>query len=192
MSTRTEVVRFIVNSKYGRDPALASAATGYSLKQIESWVGGTRIPQKKTVDYLVHCAFVPEFKVISEYAEYDVTRPLQPQLKKMLGAHTSSPGIYAFYDSIGNLIYIGKATKLQSEIGAAISRKVHIAFPKGVVNAPKKRTEIVKYISAYDVGTTKSTDFPKHVESLILRISKPLLNKNIGYLQKAHQPPKET
>lgn len=50
--------------------------------------------------------------------------------------------------------------------------------------------EVVRYISAYDVGTVDWDDFPKHVESLVLRISKPKLNTNIGTLRKAHIQPK--
>ena len=44
----------------------------------------------------------------------------------------------------------------------------------------------MKYISAYDVGSSNWIDYPKHVESLILRISKPILNKQIGFLEKAY------
>lgn len=192
MVTRSEVLNYIVDEYYDGSPETAASASGYSVNQIKNWISGSRNPQKNTIEYLIQCAFVPEFKVIVEYAEFNYQAPLQTQLKKMLGAHTLNPGIYAFYDSMGNLLYLGKATKLLSEMSSAINRKVHVTFPKGVLNTPKLRTEIVKYISAYDVGVVKWTDFPKHVESLILRISKPLLNKNIGSLQKAHQPPKET
>lgn len=192
MVTRTDVLNYIVDAYYEGSPTKAAEVSGHSVNQIKSWLAGTRIPQKVTIEYLIQCAFVPEFKVIAEYAVFDNRKPLQTQLKLMLGSHTRNPGIYAFYDSMGNLLYLGKATKLLSEMSSAIGRKVHIAFPKGVANAPTLRTEIVKYISAYDVGAVKWTDFPKHVESLILRISKPLLNKNIGSLQKAHQLPKVT
>jgi hypothetical protein len=79
-----------------------------------------------------------------------------------------------------------------AEISSAIKRSIHIAFPRGVRNIPQCRTEIVKYISAYDVGGARSSDFPRHVESLLLRISKPLLNKNIGSLSKAYKQHKES
>ena len=95
------------------------------------------------------------------------------------------------YDSIGNLVYVGKATRLLDEVYAAIRRDIHIPFPRGISNVPEKRYEIISYISAYDVGTSDWIDYPKHVESLILRISKPLLNKNIGTLEKAFQVPEK-
>ena len=45
------------------------------------------------------------------------------------------------------------------------------------------RHQVVKYISAYDVKIFDNFDYPKHVESIILRISKPTMNKQIGTLE---------
>lgn len=190
MISRSDVLSYILSSYFGGDVAKAADLTGYKQSLIDSWTSGGRVPQKSTIEYFIQCAFVPEFKVISEFAEFDNEKALQTQLKTILGSHTAEPGIYAFYDSMGNLLYIGKARRLLAEISSAIKRNIHIAFPKGVKNAPKCRTEIVKYISAYDVGGVRSSDFPRHVESLVLRISKPLLNKNIGSLAKAYKQPK--
>ena len=108
----------------------------------------------------------------------------------MLGEHTKDPGICAFYDSFGNLVYLGKATSLMAEISSALSRAVTINFPKGVKRVPETRKEVIKFISAYDVGATDWGDYSKHVESIILHISKPTLNKNIGSLGKAFKAPK--
>lgn len=191
MASRSEVLEYIINEYYSGDLSQASELSGYKISTIKGWIAGDRNPQKNTLEYFIQCAFVPEFKVIAEFAEFDNQKPLQTQLKSILGEHSNHPGIYAFYDSMGNLIYIGKATKLVAEVSSAIKRTIHIAFPKGVRNIPKCRTEIVKYISCYDVGGARSSDFPRHVESLILRISKPLLNKNIGSLAAAYKQPKD-
>ncbi|MFS2139167.1 hypothetical protein [Duganella sp. Dugasp56] len=184
-------MQYIIAEYYAGDVSRASHLSGYKVATIENWVSGSRTPQKNTLEYFIQCAFVPEFTVISEFAEFESQKPLQTQLKAILGVHSNDPGIYAFYDSMGGLIYIGKAKKLLAEISSAIKRPIHIAFPKGVKNIPKCRTEIVKYISAYDVGGARSSDFPRHVESLILRISKPTLNKNIGSLSKAYKQPRD-
>lgn len=48
------------------------------------------------------------------------------------------------------------------------------------------RHQVVRYISAYDVKSSESCDYPNHVESLILRVSKPIMNKQIGTLDKAY------
>ncbi|MGC7560769.1 hypothetical protein [Pasteurella sp. PK-2025] len=163
--------------------------TGYSIQQIRSWIDGKIIPQQSTLDYIIFCATVPEFKIISEFCEYNSDAKMADQLKEMLQEHKNSAGIYAFYNAMGELIYVGKASKLQQEISDALKRDVPISFPKGILKKPTKRSEVTKYISAYDVGYTLFSDYPKHVESLILRISKPKLNKNIGSLSKAVKKP---
>jgi hypothetical protein len=165
--------------------------SGYSKAQMSSWLSGSRAPQKQTIEYLIQCAVMPEFKVIAEYAQFSGSDALQTQFKTILKDHTQSPGLYAFYDALGGLLYVGKATKLMPEMISAIKRTVHIDFPKGVKVRPSSRIEVVRYVSAYDVGSAKWDDFPKHVESLLLRISKPRLNKNIGFLARAHVQPKE-
>ncbi|WP_208410031.1 hypothetical protein [Xanthomonas arboricola] len=181
----------MIQENYKNDLDRASFKTGYSVAKIKSWISGQKTPQKVTVSYFLQCALVPEFKVIAEYKEFDSSAAVQGQLKKILGEHAKDPGIYAFYDSFGSLVYIGKAKCLLAEINSALGRSVTINFPKGVKRLPETRKEVVRFISAYDVGATEWGDYPKHVESLILRISKPILNKNIGSLGKAFKMPRE-
>jgi hypothetical protein len=189
MINRCEVLQYIVKNYYGTAEK-ACEISGYSKAQMSNWLSGERAPQKATIEYLIQCAVMPEFKVIAEYAQFDGNDALQTQFKSILKGHINSPGLYAFYDALGGLLYVGKATRLMPEMIAAIKRSVHIEFPKGVKVRPSSRIEVVRYVSAYDVGTAKWDDFPKHVESLLLRISKPRLNKNIGYLARAHVQPK--
>ena len=74
-------------------------------------------------------------------------------------------------------MYIGKTdSSLRDEIYQALNRNIYSNFGLKCWN-------IVKYISAYYVGGTASFDYPKHVESLMLRISRPRLNTNIGKLE---------
>lgn len=191
MATRSEFFDFVVKEYYASNED-AAEKTGYHEKTIAQWRTGERVPQRTTIEYFISIAFLPEFKVIQEFWPFDHTKALQTQLKAMLGEHKNDPGIYAFYDALGNLLYIGKATSLLGEINAAICRKVDVSFPKGVKSRPETRKEVVSYISAYDVGSSSFDDYPKHVESLLLRISKPLLNKNIGFLDRARKKPTET
>jgi hypothetical protein len=51
--------------------------------------------------------------------------------------------------------------------------------------AAKAKRDVVRYISAYSIPASDQADYAKHVEALILRISKPRLNKNIGNLKAA-------
>lgn len=191
MDIRNLVVKYLVDEYFSGSVEKAAAATNYSCSQLEGWITGKICPQKQTVNYLIHTAFVPEFKVIVEFGEFDPMKKVRTQLKKMLAGHEGRPGIYAFYDSMANLLYLGKATKLLDECYSAIRREVHVQFPSGIRKKPKFRYGIVKYISAYDVGDSLWVDLPKNVESLLLRISKPPLNKQIGYLETVQRPERE-
>jgi hypothetical protein len=169
----------------------AAELTGYTEQQILNWFDGTLCPQKQTIEYFLHRMFVPEFKVVIEFGEFDSDKEVRPQLRKIFEGHEQNAGIYAFYDSMANLLYVGKATHLLEECYSAIRRNIPVTFPAGIKKKPDKRHEVVRYISAYDVGQSNYVDYPKHVESLILRISKPILNKKIGHLDKAYAQPKE-
>ncbi|ULT68395.1 hypothetical protein [Pseudomonas sp. BC42] len=189
MTDRCGVLRYIIEQYYSGDIETACSYTGYSSKQIEDWCSGQCQPQHLTVEHFIHCAFTPEFQSVVEFAEFKQDQPVMAQLRTLFKGHEERAGIYAFYDSMANLIYLGKATNLLKETYSAIRRDVDIQFPAGIKKKPEKRYEIVRYISAYDVGSSDWLDFPKHVESLILRISKPILNKNIGHIEQAYTPP---
>ncbi|MCA6128692.1 hypothetical protein [Thalassolituus oleivorans] len=192
MEPRNILLKYLVDEYFGGDLDRASDTTGYSSNQLNDWINGNKQPQKQTVEYFMHKLFVPEFKVIVEYGEFDHTQDVRPQLRTLFKNHERGMGIYAFYDAFANLIYIGKATNLLEECYSAIRRDVPVKFPAGIKKTPEKRYEVVRYISAYDVGESNWVDYPKHVESLILRISKPVLNKQIGFLEKAFIPPSES
>lgn len=191
MEKQNVLINYLVDEYFDGDVAKASEATEFSAQAIREWIGGKRCPQKKTIDYFIHKIFVPEFKVIVEFGLFEAGDNIRQQLKGVLNGHENNAGIYAFYDAMANLLYVGKATKLLEECYSAIRRDVPVTFPAGVKNVPEKRYEVVRYISAYDVGDSRWLDYPKHVESLILRISKPILNKQIGYLEKAYFMPVE-
>lgn len=192
MVSRNDVLRYIVDEYFGGSTSRSAEITGYSVKQFDSWLSGDRQPNKQTIEYLIHSVFTPQFKVIVEFGELNTTDRVLTQMKSLLKGHEDRTGIYAFYDSMANLLYVGKATNLLDESYAAIRRDVHVSFPSGVKNKPECRYEIVRYFSAYDVGDSNWLDYPKHVESLILRISKPPLNKNIGSLEMAYVSPTES
>jgi len=192
MEMRNILVKYLIDEYFGGNVEEASKYFGYSPTQLINWIDGNTQPQKQTVEFLMHKLFAPEFKVIVEFGDFFSGGDIRPQLRSLLEGYEESAGIYAFYDAFANLLYIGKASKLLDECYSAIRRDVPVKFPAGVKKKPEKRYEVVRYISAYDVGESNWLDYPKHVESLILRISKPALNKQIGYLEKAYSQPNES
>jgi len=181
---RSDILKYLVDEYFNGNPENVRNVTGYTIQQIQSWLSGERQPQKQTVEYFIHCALAPEFKVVVEFAHFKPEEDLRPQLRTALGTHESRPGIYAFYDSMAKLLYVGKAANLLEEMYQQLRQAIVIEFPRGVQKTPEKRYEVVRYVSAYDVGESDWVDYPKHVESLILRISKPPLNQRIGYLER--------
>lgn len=152
-------------------------------------MSGVIAPRKPTLDYILHSRFAPEFKIVCEFKEVDGEKPTLTQLKKHLGSHVKEPGIYAFYDARAQLLYLGKAVKLLQEVYNALMQRTDVVIlPSGIANKRRQRWELVTYISAYYVPASSHRDHPKHVESLMLRISKPPLNKQIGKLSKVKRP----
>ncbi len=189
MTNRTIVFNYFLAQHYQNDLEQMSNDTGYTIAQLESWRDGVTTPQHQTIEYICNCLFTPEFTIVCEFSKLDPDEYLKTQLRDMLGEHHDLSGLYAFYDSMAELLYVGKATNLLDEIYSALRREAEIVFPAGIKNKSVQRHQVTRYVSAYAIKQFPSFDYPKHVESIILRISKPRLNTQIGYLAEAY--PKE-
>ena len=68
-------------------------------------------------------------------------------------------------------------------------QQIKTKIPGGIlpeaISDDAKRVDVVRYISAYSIPTSDHAGYAKHVEGLILRVSKPRLNKNLGSLKTA-------
>jgi transcriptional regulator with XRE-family HTH domain len=191
VSDKTAVINYIAKKYFDGDAKKLATATGYSVASIKQWLEGLKTPRESTVEYIMHCAFTPEHRIICEYEAIEPSITLSG-IKKILGDGANSTGIYAFYDSMARLSYVGKAARpLSEEICSALKRKHVIKLPNGIKDKIIPRTHVVHYISAYEVMVFEQWDYARHVESLILRISKPPMNKISGNLEKAFSKPLE-
>jgi len=187
VTKNNEVVRFLIEAYFDGDSGKAATEAGFSKQQVEWWLNDEKKPQKNIVRRLMHAALATEFRVIVEYEaiDYPTGKPgLRGRLKELLKNHEEANGLYAFYDSMASLVYLGKSNgnllgEVYQQMNAAIKEPI---FPKGA-KQPKKKCDVIRYLSAYEVLGSDVGDNAKHVEGLILRISKPRLNKNIGKLQ---------
>ena len=81
----------------------------------------------------------------------------------------TSPGIYFFYDSAGNCVYIGKAANLRTEVNLRLDSK-HLRH--GIWRDPQlKRTryrmrEVVAFVTTYRVDSAR---LRHNLEALFLR-----------------------
>ena len=191
MNERVVTLKYILSQFFKDDIDEIVDVTGYSKSVIDAWMKGKVVPNHTTISYVISCIFTPQFTVVEEFYEIDPNQTILTQLKKMYKGHEHRSGIYAFYDSMANLLYVGKAINLLEETYSALRRDSEIHFPAGIKNKTVQLHQVVRYISAYDVKSFDDFDYPKHVESLILRISKPRMNKQIGILDAAFPKPEE-
>ena len=186
MHERTIIINYLYREKFNSCTQVMSDTTGCTIQQIGKWIAGETIPKKETIDYIIVCIYIPQFTVVEEFYEIDSKEKIKTQLNALFRGHEDRAGVYAFYDGMANLLYVGKASNLLKETYSAIMREDEVKFPAGIDNESVRRFNLVKYVSAYDISTNEYWDYPKHVESLILRISKPKLNKKIGILEYAY------
>lgn len=187
------LVDYLVREHFNGDSGEFARHTQYTKQQIEYWRSGSKKPQKSTLRWLLSTTIAPEFRVAAEFEPIEITsrNEISKIVRGALNGHEKNTGVYAFYDSMCNVIYVGKASKgFGQEMYQQLRAQLGIGFPKAVASAPSERWMAVKYVSAYEIPKVHHMDYPKHVESLVLRLSKPVGNKVLGTLKRS-APPKE-
>ena len=196
MHPHKEIINFIVQTYFNGSNNAAAEMTRYTVQQITVWrnpQGGT--PQVATLQRFIEATTLPKFSIIAEYSPLHV--PLQNggnwnlngRLAEIFDGHGDAYGIYGFYDSLARLIYVGMSeANLRQECYQRLNANFpdHIPFPGGF-GRPQTVCDATLYISAYAVKGPMHIRYARHPESLILRLSKPLLNRNIGALAQAIQ-----
>jgi hypothetical protein len=189
----SQLVEYLVHQYFDGNRADFAERSGYYKGQVDSWIEARTKPQKATMRWLLSSAIAPEFRVAAEFkhVDFDKIEDIRPTLNKMLGVHKKQSGVYAFYDSMCSVVYVGKASNgFLGEMYQQLKGPLGVAFPKAVKGAPTRRWQVVKYVSAYEIPAVDHLDYPRHVESLVLRLSKPIGNKVLGSLQRS-KPPKD-
>jgi hypothetical protein len=193
LNFEAELIEYLADEFFDTDLGAFAKRTGYTKQQIDLWAKGKRKPHKATIRWLIYSTIAPEFRVVTEFAPVSIqtVEEIRPSLRGVLGKHKDSAGVYSFYDSMCNVLYVGKASSsFLTEMYQQLRAPLGIVFPKAVSRAPSNRWNVVKYVSAYEVPQVDHLDYPKHVESLVLRLSKPVGNKVLGRLQRS-SPPKD-
>lgn len=186
-----QLVQYLVDEYFEGDALRFAKHTRYTKHQVDSWISGRRKPQKATVRWLLSTAIAPEFRVIKEFAPFTAMtkKDISRQLRVILDGHQNNCGVYAFYDSMCNVIYVGKAsTGFFAEMYQQLRGKLQIEFPVAIRAAPRERWQAVRYVSAYEVPKVEHLDYQRHVEALLLRVSKPVGNKVLGKLNQTSAP----
>ena len=134
------------------------------------YLSGASIPGKRVLKSAIEHLYEWNIHPVKE---------VQP-VPKNLNTLPTDAGIYVFYDSGGNVIYIGKATNFRTEVRQTLGRKIPVGIrvgPKLNKQRPKMR-DLVERISLYQVVSPR---LRHNLESLLLRIfANQTHNSNIG------------
>jgi hypothetical protein len=125
------------------------------------YLNGTATPQKKVLRSCLTNLFGWRVNVLMEMR-------LVPELKTL----PQTPGLYIFYDSAGNVLYIGKAKKLQAEVRQTLTRKIPVGIrinskDTSVRKIKPKLLDLTKYVSLYEID---SPMVRHNLEVLMLRV----------------------
>ena len=128
-----ELVEYLAKEFFDGSMKDLADRTGYQKQQVELWAKGTRKPHKATVRWLLYSTIAPEFRVVTEFAPVDIDseKQIRTSLRAVLGGHTDRAGVYSFYDSMCNVIYVGKASSsLLNEMCQQLKGPLGLKFPK--------------------------------------------------------------
>jgi hypothetical protein len=185
MGDNAAAVRYILKKHFDSDVTKLSKVAEIPVQTLKQYINDEVEPNASTTEFIMHLAYTPEFSIICEFARVPLNVGTA-WIATILGGHASATGIYAFYDSMARLSYLGKAaTNLSGEIYSAMTRSYVNKMPSGINDVACQRRDVIHYMSAYRIKAFDSWDYTKHVESLILRISNPPMNKQSGTLARA-------
>ena len=147
-------------------------ACGMKQPNMNNILNGKHVPKLSTVPKAAAHYFAWPVKKL-----FDL-KPLPDNLNEL----PNSPGLYALYDSGGNLLYVGKAMKLRREVSQTLDRKipVSIRLERGghLKTMKPKFRQLTRYLSLYEIPDARVRH---NLESLILRfVTNQTHNSNIG------------
>ena len=136
---------------------------GKNESNISDYLNGKRVPGNRV---LRNC--------LDNIAQSELGWPIEAEreIRQLAGgpAMPTSGGVYILYDSGGNVLYIGKATNLRSEVKVALGRAVPVGLRLGADLSKKvhpKLEELAACVSLYLI----SDGLLRHnVEALLLRV----------------------
>jgi hypothetical protein len=101
-----QLVEYLITHYFDGDIDAFAKRTAYSKHHVQTWCSGRRKPQRASVRWMLSATIAPEFKVVAEFATVDFrkTSDIRQELNRLLSAHGDKAGVYAFYDSMCNVI----------------------------------------------------------------------------------------
>jgi hypothetical protein len=115
-----EFIKLLRSFTDGTDAEFAKAC-GKKPANMSTYLSGSSIPGKRVLKSAVEHLYEWSVQPIMEVQDIPIKLNTLPKDK----------GIYVFYDSSGNVIYIGKATNFRAEINQTLNKKIPVAIRVG-------------------------------------------------------------
>ena len=145
----------------GLTGAAFAAACGKQATNMSSYLSGTKKATQSTA----------RTAVSSLRDSWPVETVLEAQLiPTPLTKLTTKPGVYAFYGSSGDVLYVGQAKNLRAEVTQTLNRKVNFTLRRGPRISKKAHPrfkELAVRMSAYVV---EPPNLRHNLEALLLRV----------------------
>ena len=145
-------------------------ACGKTHANMSGYLSGALVPGKRVIKSAVEHLYEWNVRPLMEI------EPVPANLNTL----PTEAGIYVFYDSGGNVVYIGKATNFRAEVRQTLGRKIPVAIRIGptLEKERPKMKDLVEMMSLYRISSSR---LRHNLESLLLRIfANQTHNSNIG------------
>jgi len=115
----------------------------------------------------------------------DKPEPLSAELRAFLTNLTTAPGVYRMLNSVGDVLYVGKASNLKKRVTSYFNKH----------NSGVKTRSLVSQIAAIDVSITRSETEALLLESSLIKALQPKYNvlmrddKSYPYIHVSHSTP---
>lgn len=142
--------------------AAFAKACGKQTTNMSQYVKGTKQPGLNTLK-----------SALTHLRDHWPVKPLleaEPIPKPLSSVLPQDPGIYALYSSSGDVLYVGQARKLRTEVHQTLNRKVNFAVRRGPTITKKARPkykELAVLMSAYVVDSPR---LRHNLEAILLRV----------------------
>ena len=156
---------------HGQSQGAFANACGKAAANMANYLSGALVPGKEVLASSLQHLYEWHVTPIME------VKPIPDNLNSL----PTSAGIYVFYDSAGNVLYIGKAKNFRLEVRQTLGRKipVPIRFGPQLTKSKPKISTLAKLLSLYEVPSPRTRH---NVEALLLRIiPNQTHNSNIGW-----------
>ena len=135
-------------------------AIGKQTTNVIQYLGGGKVPGPTVIRSAV--AQLSEWHVVPR-AEVEPT-------PKSLTELPEDGGIYALYDSGGDLLYVGQAANLRAEVRQTLNRAVNFPIRTGPNLSTKRHPKFKTVTQRISVYVVRSRRLRHNLEALLLRI----------------------